>query len=130
MTRSRATLAEEEVLVREDIKRVKVCRMETVCKMRFKEGHAYRTRIRNLVQPLLYDDAPEVSEAFVTHVRQALENLQDKQNVVDQVHRLYRQRAADRAGTRASTATTWRSRRRARTARRWRCRTRSSCRRM
>lgn len=78
---TQAALAEEEVLVKEDIKRVKVCRMETVCKMRFKEGQAHRMRIRNLVQPLLYDETPEVSAAFVAHVRRALENLQDKQNV-------------------------------------------------
>lgn len=78
---TQAALSEEEVLVKEDIKRVKVCRMETVCKMRFKEGQAHRMRIRNLVQPLLYDETPEVSAAFVAHVRRALENLQDKQNV-------------------------------------------------
>jgi len=77
-----AALTEQEVLVKEDFKRVKVCRMETVCKMRFKEGHARRTRIRNLVQPLHYEDTPEVSEAFVASVRRALENLQDKQHVV------------------------------------------------
>ncbi|HKQ14812.1 MAG TPA: OmpA family protein [Steroidobacteraceae bacterium] len=79
---TQATLAEEEVTVRDDIKRVKVCRMETVCKMRFKEGSEHRMRIRNLVQPLLYNDAPEVSDAFVAHVKEALENLQDKQHVV------------------------------------------------
>ena len=79
---TQAALADEEVLVREDIKRIKVCRMETVCKMRFKEGQAHRTRIRNLVQPLLYTESPEVTEAFVTNIKQALENLQDKQNVV------------------------------------------------
>jgi flagellar motor protein MotB len=79
---TQAALSEEEVLVRDDIKRVKVCRVETVCKMRFKEGQAHRTRIRNLVQPLLYNESPEVSEAFVTQIKQALENLQDKQNVV------------------------------------------------
>src|SRR4030095_13064415 len=76
-----AAMSEEEVLVKEDFKRVKVCRMETVCKMRFKEGHARRTRIRNLVQPLHYEDAPEVSAAFIENVRRALESLQDKQNV-------------------------------------------------
>jgi flagellar motor protein MotB len=75
-------MTEEEVLVKEDFKRVKVCRMETLCKMRFKEGNARRTRIRNLVQPLHYDDTPEVSEAFVANVRRGLENLQDKQHVV------------------------------------------------
>jgi flagellar motor protein MotB len=79
---TQAALTEQEVLVRDDVKRVKVCRMETVCKMHFKEGMAHRTRIRNLVQPLPYDESPEVSEAFVTHIKQALENLQDKQNVV------------------------------------------------
>jgi flagellar motor protein MotB len=79
---TQAALGEQEVLVRDDMKRVKVCRMETVCKMHFKEGQQHRTRIRNLVQPLLYDESPEVSEAFVTHIKQALENLQDKQNVV------------------------------------------------
>src|SRR5688500_8740539 len=74
---TQAAIAEEEVLVKEDIKRVKVCRMETVCKMRFKEGMAHRTRVRNLVQPLQYEENPEVSEAFVAHVKRALDNLQD-----------------------------------------------------
>ena len=49
-------LRDEEVVVAEDIQRVKVCRMETVCKMRYLEGHARRARIRNLVVPLRYDD--------------------------------------------------------------------------
>jgi hypothetical protein len=40
----------------EDVKRVKVCRAETVCKMRFKEGETPRTRVRNLVLPLHYED--------------------------------------------------------------------------
>jgi flagellar motor protein MotB len=77
----KAATANEEVIVKEDIKRIKVCRMETVCKMRFKEGHARRARVRNLVQPLHYDEATEVNEAFVGNVRQALANLQEKQNV-------------------------------------------------
>ena len=76
---TQAALSEEEVLVKDDFKRVKVCRMETVCKMRFKGTH--RTRIRNLVQPLLYDEAPVVSEAFVANIKGALENLQEKQHV-------------------------------------------------
>ncbi|HEX4973477.1 MAG TPA: OmpA family protein [Steroidobacteraceae bacterium] len=78
---TQAAITEEEVLVKEDFKRIKVCRMETVCKMRFKEGHAHRTRIRNLVQPLLYDEGPVVSENFIANVKRSLENLQDKQNV-------------------------------------------------
>ena len=36
----------------EDIKRVKVCRTETVCKQRYREGHERRARIRNLIAPL------------------------------------------------------------------------------
>src|SRR5688572_11493678 len=73
---------EEEVLVKQKLKRFKVCRMETVCKMRFKEGHARRARIRNLIQPLRYEEATgEVSAAFIDGVRQAMDNLREKQNV-------------------------------------------------
>jgi flagellar motor protein MotB len=80
-TRERA--AEEQVLLKEDFRRIKVCRMETVCKMRFMEGHARRARIKNLVPPVHFkDEATEVSEAFVEHVRKALHNLQGKQNVM------------------------------------------------
>jgi len=49
-------LKDEEVVVSDDIKRVKVCRMETVCKMRYKEGQARRARVKNLVAPLRYED--------------------------------------------------------------------------
>ena len=38
--------------VADDIKRIKVCRVEDVCKMRFKEGETPRMRVRNLVVPL------------------------------------------------------------------------------
>ena len=73
---------EEEFVVAEDIRRVKVCRMETVCKMRYLEGHARRARVRNLIVPLRYDDeTAAVPEAFTAQVRQALENLRDRQNV-------------------------------------------------
>lgn len=73
---------EEQVLVKQELKRFKVCRMETVCKMRFMEGHSRRARIRNLVQPFRYEDATgEVSAAFIDHVRQAMGNLREKQNV-------------------------------------------------
>jgi flagellar motor protein MotB len=66
----------------EDIKRVKVCRVETVCKMRYKEGQTPRTRVKNLVTPLRYEDeSVPISDAFTKQVRQALNNLQDKQGV-------------------------------------------------
>src|SRR5262245_11988018 len=40
----------------EGIKRIKVCRVETVCKMRFQDGQTPRTRVKNLVAPLRYED--------------------------------------------------------------------------
>ena len=92
-----AAMSEEEVLVKEDFKRVKVCRMETVCKMRFKEGHERRTRIRNLVQPLHYDDTPEVSEAFVANVRRGAGEPAGQAERRGQADRLHGQRAADRS---------------------------------
>ncbi len=65
-----------------DIKRIKVCRVETVCKMRYREGHTPRTRVRNLVAPLRYEnETTPISEAFTKQVQQALDNLQDKHGV-------------------------------------------------
>jgi flagellar motor protein MotB len=73
----------EEFLVPHEIQRVKVCRMETVCKLRYVEGHAKRARIQNLVAPLHFDaEAINVDGVFVERVRQALDNLDDKENVV------------------------------------------------
>src|SRR5262249_15564258 len=66
----------------DDAKRIKVCRVETVCKMRFKEGETPRTRVRNLVVPLRYEDENvPVSEGFTRQIQQALENLRDRQGV-------------------------------------------------
>src|SRR5204863_9580631 len=49
----------------DDVKRIKVCRAEDVCKMRFREGETPRTRVRNLVVPLRYEDENiSISEAF------------------------------------------------------------------
>ena len=76
-------LALEEFLVPHEIKRVKVCRMETVCKLRYLEGHAHRARVQNLIAPLGYDaEGIDVNDDFIDSVRQAFENLGDKQNVV------------------------------------------------
>jgi flagellar motor protein MotB len=78
----REALRDEEVVVADDIKRIKVCRMETVCKLRYIEGHARRARVRNLVVPLRFEDeTTPLSEEFVTQVQQALYNLRDKQGV-------------------------------------------------
>ncbi len=76
-------VALEEFLVPHEIERVKVCRMETLCKLRYVEGHARRARVQNLIAPLYFDEESiEVTEAFVGRVRQGLDNLADKQNVV------------------------------------------------
>src|SRR6476646_6652395 len=65
-----------------DINQIKVCRVETVCKMRFKEGQTPRTRVKNLVMPLRYEDETvPISDAFTKQVRQALSNFRDKQGV-------------------------------------------------
>jgi len=73
----------EEVLVPHEIKTVKVCRMETVCKLRYVEGHARRARVQNLIPPLHFDEESiDVDEAFIEKVRQGFANLSDKQNVV------------------------------------------------
>src|SRR5262249_16481901 len=40
----------------DDTKRIKVCRVETVCKMRYKEGQTPRMRVKNLVMPLRYEN--------------------------------------------------------------------------
>src|SRR5690242_19980141 len=54
-----------EPVTSDDVKRIKVCRVETVCTMRYKEGQTPRTRVRNLVAPLRYEDETiPVSEAF------------------------------------------------------------------
>jgi len=78
----RDTVRDEEVVVDDDIRRIKVCRMETVCKLTFREGHARRARVRNLIPPLRYEDeTTPISETFVEQVRQALHNLWNERNV-------------------------------------------------
>jgi flagellar motor protein MotB len=79
--RQEATL--EEVLVEHEVQTVKVCRMETVCKLRYVEGHAHRARVQNLIAPLYFEsEAIEVPEQFIAQVSEGLKNLADKQNVV------------------------------------------------
>ncbi len=78
----RGYLKDKEVVISDDIKRVKICRTETVCKLHYKEGHARRTRVKNLVVPLRYvDETTPISEDFTKQVMQALYNLRDKQHV-------------------------------------------------
>lgn len=80
---SREGVALEEFLVPHEIERVKVCRMETVCKLRYVEGHARRARIQNLIAPLYYDEESiDVDAAFVQRVRQGWQDLADRKNLV------------------------------------------------
>ena len=74
---------EKEVFVPSQVKRIKICRTETVCKLRYKEGHSHRARIKNLIAPLHYDIGNlDVPEAFLQQIGEALVNLGDKRNVV------------------------------------------------
>ena len=76
-------VALEEVLVPHEIKRVKICRMETVCKLRYVDGHSRRARVQNLVAPLHFGaESIDVNDRFVETVRQGFADLSDKQNVV------------------------------------------------
>jgi uncharacterized repeat protein (TIGR01451 family) len=78
----REELALEEVVVSEEIKRVKVCRTETVCKLRYRDGNGRRARLRNLIQPLYFgEESVEVSAEFIRQIDEALHNLRHKQNV-------------------------------------------------
>jgi len=66
----------------DETKLIKVCRAETVCKMRYREGNTPRMRVRNLVVPLRYEDeTTPISDPFTKQVRQALDNLRDKRGV-------------------------------------------------
>jgi flagellar motor protein MotB len=79
----KARETDDEVLVRQEIKQVKVCRVQTLCKLRFKEGASRRSRLSNLVPPLHYDaENVQVTPEFIEHIRKGLNNLRDKSNVV------------------------------------------------
>ena len=77
----RARIDLEEFLVPHEIRTVKVCRMETVCKLRYVDGHAKRARVQNLVAPLHYEETIEVTPRS-SRIEQAFTNLADKDNVV------------------------------------------------
>ncbi len=73
----------EEYLVEHEVETVKVCRIETVCKLRYVDGHAKRARVQNLIAPLYYGaEAIEVNDVFIEQVQQGFSNLAGKENVV------------------------------------------------
>ena len=81
----------EDVVVHEEIKRVKICRTETVCKLTYQEGQAKRARVKNLIPPLhAGEENVQVPQEFVAAdpagaARPARQAARD-----GQVHRLHR----------------------------------------
>lgn len=76
-------LVTRQVVVQEDLKRVKVCRVEQMCKISYREGHARRTRVKNLVPPFHYEEGGTVvPQAYQQKLLQVLGDLGDKRNVV------------------------------------------------
>ncbi len=79
----RDRLGIEEFLIEREVTTVKVCRVETVCKLRYVDGHSKRARVQNLIAPLHYGaEGIEVDELFIENLRQGFANLNDKENVV------------------------------------------------
>ncbi len=78
------TAVEKEVVVKgERLNRIKVCRVETVCKLSYRAGSAKRARLKNLVQPLrMQPNQVEIPAEFIRQIREVLNNLRDKNNVV------------------------------------------------
>jgi flagellar motor protein MotB len=73
----------DEVLVAEQFRRVKVCRIETVCRLRYVDGNERRTRVQNVIPPLRFgEEAVEITPAYVEQIRQAVGNLSDRHNVL------------------------------------------------
>jgi len=76
-------VVEKEVVKQPDTKRVKICRMETVCKISYKKGYSKRIRLKNLMAPLrMQEGQVEIPGRFFNDLRETLNNLRDKKNVM------------------------------------------------
>lgn len=76
-------LVEKQIVISEKIKRVKVCRVEQMCKISYKAGLAKRARVKNLIVPLHYDEeSAGIPAEFQQKLLQVLNNLGNKQGVV------------------------------------------------
>lgn len=74
---------QEVVVAAQQLNRIKVCRKETVCKLRYKKGNAKRARLRNLVSPLRIEEGQsEIPAEFIRQIKEVQKNLSDKTNVV------------------------------------------------
>jgi len=75
-------LVDEVVEIKEKIKRIKICRIEQLCKIRFKKGHSRRAKLKNLVPPLRYEEGmAEIPARFIKQLQEAMYNLRNKSNV-------------------------------------------------
>ena len=75
-------LVDKEVELDEKTKLIKVCRVETLCKVRYKEGFSRRSKLKNLVPPFNYDEGlTRIPQTYLRQLQQALQNLRSKSNV-------------------------------------------------
>ncbi|MCP4472069.1 MAG: OmpA family protein [Gammaproteobacteria bacterium] len=76
-------VVEKEVIIpAEKVRRIKVCRAETVCKLTYKDGNARRVRLQNLVKPYRIETGQSgIPTEFIRQIRETLRNLNDKRNV-------------------------------------------------
>jgi len=77
-------VVEKEVIVpAKKLNRLKVCRKETVCKLSYKKGNARRARLQHLVKALRIEPGQAgVPDEFVRQIRETMQNLNDKRNLV------------------------------------------------
>jgi flagellar motor protein MotB len=76
-------LVDKQVVVPQNIKRIKVCRLEQMCRISYKAGHSRRTRVKNLIAPFHYDgESAAVPPEYQQKLLQVLGDLRDKQGVV------------------------------------------------
>lgn len=76
-------LVDKQVVISEELKRIKVCRIEQMCKLSYKAGLSKRARIKNMIAPLHFDDeSTGIPAEFQQKLLQVLGNLGNKQNIV------------------------------------------------
>lgn len=75
-------VVEKKTVIVDRVKRVKVCRVEQMCKLSYKSGLTRRARIKNLIPPLHYDEeSGGIPADFQQKLLQVLRNLENKQGV-------------------------------------------------
>ena len=75
-------LVTKQVTVQENIKRIKICRVEQMCRISYKAGHSQRARVKNLIPPFHYEeDNSTVPPEYREKLLRVLNDLGDKHNV-------------------------------------------------